>query len=264
MPKIKIATVFNIELEFVTSDLPRRVVAYLVDLTILSLYFLTVKSLLYGPTTDLDDIRRKMGLDILVISLPMLLYSLICEVMMHGQSIGKRLLDIRVISLDGKEPTIGQFLMRWIFRAFEWPFFFGYTFFSVDYLYFYLFITGFLATGVVLPILLTPRNQRLGDLAAGTVVVKTRSNLSVDDTLYRSIEEKNYQARFPAVLQLSDRDINTILRVLKNFEKTGKTATCDKLKEKIKSVLHIETDMEAVPFLKALISDYNFLASKKS
>ena len=83
MPKIKIATVFNIELEFVTSDLPRRVVAYLVDLTILSLYFLTVKSLLYGPTTDLDDIRRKMGLDILVISLPMLLYSLICEVMMH-------------------------------------------------------------------------------------------------------------------------------------------------------------------------------------
>ncbi|MCO6496976.1 MAG: RDD family protein [Chitinophagaceae bacterium] len=262
MPKIKIATVFNIELEFVTSDLPRRILAYLVDITILSLYFLTVKSVLYGQDSGFYDIERKMGIDILIISVPMLLYSLICEVLMHGQSVGKRLLDIRVISLDGKEPTIGQYMIRWIFRAFEWPFFFGYTFFSVDYLYFYLFITGFFGLGVVLPILITPKNQRLGDLAAGTVVVKTRSNLSVDDTLYVNIQEKNYEPQFPAVLQLSDRDINTILRVLKNFEKTGKDATCIKLQEKIKSVLNIETDMDSVTFLRTLISDYNYLAGK--
>lgn len=264
MSKIKIATVFNIELEFETAELSRRILAYLVDLILLTLYFITVKNLLYSNDTSLniEDVQKKMGIDILVISLPMLMYSLVCEVAMHGQSVGKRMLDIRVLSLDGKEPDLGQCLTRWIFRVFEWPFFFGYTLFSIDYLYLYLFTTGFMGIGVAIAIAYTSKSQRLGDLAANTVVVRTKSDFTVEDTLYMPILEKDYKATFPQVMRLSDRDINTIHRNLKIFQKTGNMSTCKKLAEKIQSILQIETKMEPPEFLETLIEDYNYLAGK--
>lgn len=263
MPLIKIATVFNIELEFEAADLPRRMVAYLVDFTLLVLYFLLVKFVLYGdgtPTTD--KMNSMMGLDIIVISTPMLLYSLISEILLHGQSVGKRLADIRVISLDGKEPTVSQYFIRWIFRVFEWPFFFGYVFFSSGNLLSYIIVTMFLGIGVISAIAMTPMNQRLGDLAANTVVVRTRSNYSVKDTLFVEIADENYKPAFPEVLRLSDRDINTITNILSNYSSGRNLEICIRLAEKIQSVLKIETSLEAVAFLKTLIKDYNYLSNK--
>jgi len=35
---------------------------------------------------------------------------------MNGQSVGKRAMNIRVINLDGTQPTLGAYLMRWLFR----------------------------------------------------------------------------------------------------------------------------------------------------
>lgn len=263
MPLIKIATVFNIELEFEAADLPRRMVAYLVDFTLLVLYFLLAKYFLYGDSIrSFDKMQSMMGLDILVISVPMLLYFLVSEILMHGQTIGKKLTDIRVISLDGKEPYINQYFIRWIFRAFEWPFFFGYIFFSDGALLAYITVTLFLGIGVITTIAVTPMNQRLGDLAANTVVVKTKSSYSVDDTLFMEISEKDYTATFPEVLRLSDRDINTIINILKVHSKGRNQDICRRLAEKVKSVLHIENDMEPVIFLQTLIKDYNYLSTK--
>lgn len=263
MPLIKIATVFNIELEFEAADLPRRMVAYLVDFTVLVLYFLLAKYFLYGDSIQsFTGFESMMGLDILVISLPMLLYFLVSEILMHGQTLGKKLTDIRVISLDGKEPYISQYFIRWIFRAFEWPFFFGYVFFSDGALLAYITVTLFLGIGVITTIAVTPMNQRLGDLAANTAVVKTKSGYSVEDTLFMEISEENYTARFPEVLRLSDRDINTVINILKMYSKGRNRDICRRLAEKIQSVLHIETDMEPVMFLQTLIKDYNFLSTK--
>lgn len=263
MPLIRIATVFNIELEFEAADLPRRLLAYLVDFTLLISYFMVAKYVLYGGhVADFDTIQSKIGIDILLISTPMLLYSLVCEVGFHGQSIGKRLLDIRVISLDGKEPAVSQYFIRWMFRAFEWPFFFGYVFFSGANLLAFIIVTGLLGVGVITAIAVTPKNQRLGDLAANTVVVKTSTNLTVDDTLFVDIADENYVATFPEVLKLSDRDMNTIIKILRNYHKSRRKEMCERLAAKVRTVLHIETDMEAVAFLKTLIRDYNFLSNK--
>lgn len=263
MSLIKIATIFNIELDFEAADLPRRMTAYLVDFTILILYFVVAKYFLYGNSLpELSRLNSMMGLDILIISTPMLLYSLVSEILLHGQSVGKKLLDIRVISLDGKEPNVNQYFIRWIFRAFEWPFFFGYAFFSDGALLAYIIVTLFLGIGVVTVIAITPMNQRLGDLAANTVVVRTKSNFSVADTLFVNIEEKNYTAKFPEVLRLSDRDINTILKILKVYSAGRNRDICTRLATKIQSVLNIKTDMEPVPFLKNLIKDYNYLSNK--
>ncbi len=264
MPLIQIATPFNIDLEFEIAELHKRLFAYLVDFTLLLIFFISMKYFYYGGFGRVSSsiLQRNMGLDILTISIPMLLYSLVTEVMMHGQTIGKKLMDIRVISLDGGEPSLSQYLVRWMFKVFEWPFFFGYTVLTGESLFTYIFITGFLGVGVVIIIAITKKSQRLGDIAANTVVADTKSPFSVDDTVFMEIKEENYMVKYPEVLKLSDRDINTIKNVVNLFYKDYNAETCARLALKVQEVLQIRTDMYAIDFLEKLLSDYNYLATK--
>lgn len=264
MPLIQIATIFNIDLEFEIAEVYKRIFAYLVDFTLLILFFISMKYVYYGGfnAADTGFLRSRMGLDILTISIPMLLYSLLAEVMMHGQTIGKKLLDIRVISLDGGEPSLSQYLVRWMFKVFEWPFFFGYTVLSGESLFAYVVITGFLGIMVVIFVGATKKNQRLGDLAANTVVVNTRSPFTVNDTVFVDIQSENFVVKFPEVLRLSDRDINTIKNVVNLFYKEHNSETCEHVALKVQNVLHIGTDMYAIDFLEKLLADYNYLANK--
>lgn len=204
-----------------------------------------------------------MGVDILLISIPMLLYSLVCELMMNGQTLGKRLMHIRVVSLNGKEPEPGQYVLRWITKIFEWPYLFGYIFLSIDALQYYVFITGFLGLGVVFMILITQKNQRLGDLAAGTVVVNTGTNMSVEDTVFMDIARQDYQIMFPDVMRLSDNDINTIKKVLTQLRKSNNFDMAHRVSQKIQDVLQINSNMHADQFLEKLLEDYNYLATRE-
>ena len=264
MSVIQIATPFNIDLEFEIAEFHKRLFAYLIDFTLLILYFVGMKFLYYGGFDEAseDVLKSHVGIDILTISFPMLVYSLVTEVMMHGQTIGKKLMNIRVISLDGGEPELSQYLVRWMFKAYEWPFFFGYTFLSRVSLIVYIIITGFFGIIVVIIIAVSKKNQRLGDLAANTVVVNTKSVFTVEDTVFMEIQQTNYVVKFPKVLKLSDRDINTIKNVTSMFYKNHNTETCGRVAMKVQEVLKIQTDMYAIDFLEKLLADYNYLASK--
>lgn len=264
MPLIKISTIFNIDLEFEIAPLYKRMLAYMVDFTILLIYIISMKYLYYnGVSVSEDYLNQRIGLDMLTISLPMLLYSLMSEVLMHGQSAGKKLLHIRVISLSGGEPSLSQYLIRWMFRVFEWPFFFGYILFTGTAFTGLIFITLFSGLIVAIIIAVTKKNQRLGDVAANTVVVDTRSEFSVDDTIFMDIKDENYEVAFPEVLRLSDRDINTIKNVLDIFQKNQQYDLCERVAQKIKTVLNISTDLSPDQFLQKLLSDYNFLATQQ-
>lgn len=264
MAFIQIRTPFNIDLEFELAEAHKRLFAYLIDFTILLLFFMGMKYFYYAGF-DLQDVERlksRIGLDILTISLPMLLYSLVSEVMMNGQTIGKKLLNIRVISLDGGQPSLSQYLLRWMFKAFEWPFFFGYTFFSLTSMLAYIIITGFWGVVVLIFIAINKKNQRLGDMAANTVVINTQSQFSVHDTVFMNINETNYTPGFPSVLKLSDRDINTIKSIVDLYYKENNIQTCERLALKIQMILEINTNMQPVAFLETLLADYNYLATK--
>jgi uncharacterized RDD family membrane protein YckC len=261
MAIIQISTAFNIDLEFEIAAFHKRLLAYLIDFFILVIFLFSMKWVLYaGFSINMKD---NMGLDILVISLPMLLYSLVTELWMNGQTIGKKLMTIRVISLDGGEPTMGQFILRWITKFFEWPFLFGYVFFSAEALFAYIIFTGLLGIAVVITITVTQKSQRLGDLAAGTVIVDTKSALSVADTVFMNVSEENYKLLFPEVMRLSDSDINTIKTVLIQSKKRNNIDMCYRVEAKVKEVLGIRSELYPPDFLEKLLEDYNYLATKE-
>jgi len=66
----------------------------------------------------------------------------------------KRLMNIRVVKSDGSTPSISAYLLRWLLFIIDGP---G---------------TGGLG---LLVVLLTKNSQRLGDLAAGTMVIKEKN-----------------------------------------------------------------------------------------
>ena len=82
-------------------------------------------------------------------------YHLAFEVLNNGQSPGKRIMNIKVVTLHGRTPKAQDYFLRWIFRLLE--------------------ITGCLGVVAILYISSTEKNQRIGDLLAQTTVVKLRS-----------------------------------------------------------------------------------------
>jgi hypothetical protein len=160
---------------------------------------------------------------------------------MNGQSIGKKLIGIKVIGEDGGRPAIHQYLIRWLTRPFDF-FFFG--------------LIG------LLTVILSKKNQRLGDMAAGTLVIKTKIITDIDDTVFFEVEDA-YKPRFAEVMRLSDRDMNTIKGVLNNSKRYNNFDVAARLSEKIRTVLNITEYVEPVEFLEILLKDYNYFSNQQ-
>ncbi len=260
MSTISINTAFNIELEFALATVPKRILAYIIDFVLMVLYMYGMKSLIHGNASIYDS--DFVGLDILVVSFPMLIYSLITELTMNGQTVGKKIVGIRVMSLEGGEPTVGQFILRWITKFFEWPMLFGFVILSGPYLALYTLLTCFFGIALIITIAVTPKSQRLGDLLAGTTVVNTKTKFNVHDTVFMDMGT-DYVAKFPQVMQLSDNDINTIKRIVENGYNNKKTQLYSRVVYRVTEVLNIQSTGYDYEFLNTLLEDYNYLATKE-
>lgn len=261
MSLVAVSTPFNIDLDFEIAPLYKRLFAWCIDVALLLLYARGMKLFITELFVSPYD-EYPVGLDFLVVSLPMLLYPLITEAVFQGQSLGKKLMGVRVISLEGGEPDIGQYLLRWVFRVWEWPLVFGFVSAGLFGLMGQLFVCGICGIVVVIIIAVTNKSQRLGDLAASTSVVSTRYKYSLDDTVFQYITPQDYKVSFPEVMRLSDRDINAVKTVLKQTQKTQRYDTAHRVAIKIKDVLGIQSDLEVTDFLDKLLADYNYLATK--
>ncbi len=260
MSNVQISTPFNISLEFEIAPFYKRLLAYFLDLIILVMYAVFMRYFLYDGLQLNGEFS--IGIDILVISLPMLLYHLICEISFHGQSLGKMAMGIRVMSLEGGDPTLSQYLLRWFFRVWEWPLVFSFVLPGFQIML-QLIVVGVFGVIVIIIIAVTEKNQRLGDLAANTAIVNTKIQSSIHDTVFMEITQKNYEVLFPQVLKLSDRDINTIKTVLNQSYKSNNYEMAHRIAARIKNVLQVENDLEVDIFLERLIADYNFLATRE-
>ena len=79
MALLRIPTSFNVDLEFEIAPFHKRLLAYFIDFALLICYLYVIKFTLYNLLEM--DLRENIGFDIIAISIPMLLYPLICEIL---------------------------------------------------------------------------------------------------------------------------------------------------------------------------------------
>ncbi|MEO7768192.1 MAG: RDD family protein [Ferruginibacter sp.] len=257
MPEIHISTPFNIDIEFEIAAFHKRFLAYCIDFILLLLYMFSMLFLLFGGFRMGEG---SYGFVLIVLVIPMLSYTMLAELWMNGQTVGKKIFKIKVISLDGGEPTLGQYALRWFMRFYEWAFIIFFLFWSNGIGILWLIAGGI--TSIII-ISMSSKSQRLGDIVAGTVVVETKSKLTVDDTIFMNVTQAGYQVKFPEVMRLSDRDINTIKNVINQAKKTNSFDLCNRIANKVQDVLKVPTDMYAMDFLEKIMEDYNYLATRE-
>jgi uncharacterized RDD family membrane protein YckC len=237
MQQVTVLTSQNVPIQYEIANIGARIGAYLID-------FLIVVAYLIGMFVILEAIDGFGTATVMLALLPTMLYHPACEIFLDGQSIGKRQLDLRVVRLDGAQPTVGNYMVRWIFRLIENPLFFGN-------------VIG------VISVLSTKRGQRLGDLAAGTTVVKLKSRVSLHDTIFSATDE-NYQPTYPQVTKLTDRDVEIIKSILEQTRRSRDTYMLGQLAGKVREVLdvdHVEllNSRSQYEFLQRVLKDYNHL-----
>ncbi|MFL5747522.1 MAG: RDD family protein [Niastella sp.] len=115
---VKLDTGFNIEVEFALSPFHRRFFAWLIDVTIQGTYLYLGAKLLNG-LVSMDWDSQMWG--VVLYLLPFIFYHLVSEIMMNGQSVGKMVMQIKVMTMQGGEPSISQYLIRWLFRIIDFP-----------------------------------------------------------------------------------------------------------------------------------------------
>lgn len=274
MSIVRIATNFNIDLEFEIPEFYRRFFALLIDLVVIYLYLIIagaiLRSIYSGRHIYSDDDLYNYSFLRLIFMLPVFVYHLVFEITMKGQSIGKKLMGIRVVNETGGKPSISQFIIRWLLRVSDYAvilIIFLYAsygpsaFFYVPMLrWFALLAFLFLGTDVVL-VVSSKKGQRLGDILAKTILIRTSTKGSIDDTVFIAVED-NYVPSFPQIMRLSDKDINAIKSILETSRKKGDYKIAAAAGEKIKNHLQISSSMPPFDFLEVLLKDYNYLSVK--
>ena len=242
MESIDILTGQNVTIQYEPANIVRRMSALLLDYFFMGVYFFV----LFYAYSELMPFRSfDYNLEIVVLGIVLLLpvmgYHFIFESTMGGRTPGKIIAKIKVANLDGSTPRLIDYFLRWILLP-------------VD-----MFPIGGVGS---LFILFSENHQRLGDLAAGTTVVRTESisPLSLDEYFYEF--DDDYQPAFNEVNLLTDGQILFISNLLQDPKnKNIMDYTAIELAGKVKKKLNIQSDMDDLLFLETIVRDYNYYAS---
>jgi len=144
-----------------------RALAFVVDwhirLVLLFAWYLTAAVLYNGGLNIAPPFEPDVVWFVAVVVPPaaiFLLYHVVLEIAMHGRTPGKRMAGIRIVTRQGNTPSVGALVTRNIFRLID-----GFPL---------VYSVGLIST------MLTRDHVRIGDLAAGTLLVYDRA-----DTLTR-------------------------------------------------------------------------------
>lgn len=246
MPTIKITTAQNIDIDYEVASLSDRISARMIDYFIFMCAY-TAIILIYTISMGLEDGDPGAGLggNIFIVLIAIwgafcALYDLVTEIFLNGQSLGKRARKIKVISLNGARPTIGQYILRWLFRTID----FGVT----------------MGSAAVMGVAFSDNKQRIGDMIAGTTVVKSEPRNNFKDIAFGPPEE-GYEPIYREVMQLTDNDLVLIHDVIRDFNRTRNSYLVYKLAIKIKKYLNVSypNHINEYQFLEIVLNDYNYL-----
>ena len=237
MKTIEIQTSQNVTIQYELAGLRDRFIAFLIDSIII---FISIMILSIMIQIVSDGTSGNYLYFILIIPI-LFFYHLAFEIFNNGQSIGKKLVSIKVVKLNGKQPSTEDYVMRWLLRL-------------VD-------ITSTMGAMAAILISSTERRQRLGDILAGTSVVRLKPgyNIGLNDILkIQSLD--NYTPTYPDVVKFTDEDMITVKTALDRYSKYPNHAHKKAILNLVKKVAD-QLELSRLPsnqiqFLKTIINDY--------
>lgn len=261
MSAIKVSTNFNIDLEFTLAPFHRRFFAWLIDAILAIAYFFITFKILEGLKFDRETANDSWFF--LILLLPIQLYPVVAEYTMKGQTLGKRLMGIKVVNESGGNATISQYLLRWLLRLGDLMLVICIFLLSIfgPFVIFFVGVVVLLAVTDFILVLATKRYQRIGDMAAGTIVIYPKDESSIHETVFVEVAE-TYTPKYPEVMRLSDRDLSTIKTIYNGIERSGDYVLASQIAAKIQGVLKISTTQGDVEFIETVLKDYNFLSTR--
>lgn len=234
MSELQINTTQNVKINFTAAGAGERLLAFIIDTAIKTGYLL-VLNWTFGAFENMDE-WSQIAINI-VLSFPVMFYTLALESLLEGQTIGKRALKIKVVKIDGYQASLADYVVRWFFRI-------------VDI---YIFGLGFFV------IMFSKKQQRLGDMVAGTAVIALKDKVNISHTILENLRD-DYKPTYPNVIKLSDNDARiikdtfTVARASKDYQ------TLIKLRNKLIEVVEIKTVKQKtdIEFIDVILKDYNF------
>jgi uncharacterized RDD family membrane protein YckC len=246
-----LVTSHNITIEYQLATILDRFLALMIDLCIVLvwLWISTIvaesmsRSNVYDQFLNPD---RKLYRDMIIafLFLPVFFfYNLIFEIFTGGASPGKMIMGIKVVNLQGQNPSVNECFLRWTFRPVE------------------LMLTlGGLAAIFVSS---SENAQRVGDMVARTVVIKLRPSLKYTLKDVMSIKTStDYTPKNLQVVKFSENEMLYVKNCVDRSRRYPNPASRKLLNEitiKICDQLNIKEVPEAkkqADFLRGLIQDY--------
>lgn len=246
MSELSINTTQNVAINFSAASVGDRIIGFLLDSLIKFAYIFTVYMVVFywmGLNNYMIDMDMWSQMAVQTIFyLPAVFYSLVLESMFEGQTIGKKIMKMKVIKIDGYQAGFGDYFIRWIMRIID-------------------ILMGMGIVGLI-AMLASSKVQRLGDMAAGTAVITLKNNISIDHTILQEIKE-DYIPTYPLVIKLSDNDMRIIKETYESSLRTADFGMITKLQYKIESVTGIKSlANNSTAFVDTIIKDYNFYTQK--
>lgn len=246
MTQLSITTTQNVNINFTAASLGVRILALLADLLIQIAYLIFINWFIFDVLEFEYVIRDWDTWSIIALQmtlyLPVMFYTLTLESIFDGQTLGKRLLKIKVVKIDGYQADFGDYLIRWLLRIIDLYIIFG--------------LIGLITS------LVSKKTQRLGDLAAGTAVITLKNNISIDHTILQEIDSQ-YVPTYPTVIQLTDNDIRIIKETYNVAVKDRDYNIFTKLRTKIEQVTGIKNQSGSDEvFIGIILMDYNYYTQK--
>lgn len=234
MSELQINTTQNVKIMFNTVSVGERLLAFFIDMAI-KIGYMMVLSWTFGAFDNMDE-WSQIGINT-ILGLPVMFYTLVLESYLQGQTIGKRVLKIRVVKIDGYQASFSDYAVRWFFRI-------------VDI---YIFGLGFFI------MLFNKKSQRLGDMAAGTAVIGLKDHVKMSHTILEKLKA-DYKPTYPNVIKLSDNDARIIKNTFITAKATKDYQTLIKLRKKLIEVTGIKEVKHSndMVFIDTILKDYNF------
>jgi uncharacterized RDD family membrane protein YckC len=235
--QIDIPTPQNVIISYSLATFGERLLAMVIDIVIFFTAFWILLLIVIAIKSD--------GLIVFFLSMSPVLfltYFFLQEVLNKGRTIGKRALNIMVVKTDGSVLKWSEMILR-----------------AACLIPDLLFSGGVIGSAMINT---HQKRQRLGDIAAGTYVIKSvgsNSMIFLQDLL--SIQTiSSYTPKFEQVRQLTEKDMIFIKTVIQRAEKYANTAHYNAvldLSEHLRERLGIEqVPQNRIEFLKTLLKDY--------